>query len=78
MKHRRLPLPLCATALAILLSACTPQATTPESPAANAADYLARINELSDTVLALKEESFITKAANYKKIKKISIWTPTL
>ena len=71
MKHRRLPLPLCATALALLLSACTPQATTPESPAANAADYLARINELSDTVLALKEESFITKAEYEARIKSL-------
>ena len=69
MKHRRLPLPLCATALAILLSACTPQATTPESPAANAADYLARINELSDTVLTLKEESFISRAEYEARIK---------
>lgn len=74
MKHHRHSIPsLCAAALAVLLSACAPQATPPESPApdSTATDYTARINELSEAILALKEESFITKAEYEARIKSL-------
>ena len=75
MKHPRLAR-LCALSLAaLLLPSCAPLVpstdTTPPSadthygsdpaPDSDLADYQARINELSNAVLTLKEESFIAK-----------------
>ena len=74
MKHHRYALPLCATALAVLLSACTAApAALPDSLTSDSvlAEYVARISELNDTILALKEESFITKAEYEARIKSL-------
>ena len=63
MKH----LPLLLITALLCLTACTPVSPQFPSPAETVTDtdpaaYLARIAELTDAVLALKQESFIQKA----------------
>ncbi|MBQ7909206.1 MAG: hypothetical protein IJ363_00250, partial [Clostridia bacterium] len=63
MKH----LPLLLITALLCLTACTPVSPQFPPPAETVTDtdpaaYLARIAELTDAVLALKQESFIQKA----------------
>ena len=76
--NRHLILSLCALALSVLsLPACRAESPTSRPPAAETvtesdrAAYLARIDELTDAVLVLKEESFISKAEYEARIRSL-------
>ena len=76
MKHTRLTATLCALSLASLLfSSCTtttPPTDTETVSESDRADYEARISQLREDILTLKEESFISKAEYEARIKTLT------
>ena len=76
MKHTRLTATLCALSLASLLfsscAATTPPTDTETVSESDRADYEARIAQLRESILDLKEEGFITKAEYEARIKALN------
>ena len=80
MKNARLTATICAALTALLFSSCaslsptgnTPPTQTDSVSESDRADYEARISQLRESILSLKEESFITKAEYEARIKSLT------
>ena len=80
MKNTRLTATLCAALTALLCTSCaslsptgtTPPAETGSISESDRADYEARISQLRESILDLREEGFITKAEYEARIKALT------
>ena len=80
MKNTRLIATLCAALTALLCTSCTSLSSTETTPPtetgsiseSDRADYEARISQLRESILDLKEEGFITKAEYEARIKALT------